>query len=140
MDCRLPGSFVHGDFPGRNTGVGCHALLQGIFPTPGSNPGFLHCRQVLYHLSHQGSPVTFKGLTNVNTGGFLDGTSGKKKTYLANAGNAGWIPGLGRSPGEGHGNPLQYSCLETPMDRGAWWATLHRVTKSRTRLEQLSAT
>ena len=46
----------------------------------------------------------------------------------------GLIPGLGRSPGGGNGNPLQYSCLENPMDRGAWWATIHRVTKSRTRL------
>ena len=46
----------------------------------------------------------------------------------------GSIPGSGRSPGEGHGNPLQYSCLENPMDRGAWWATVHGVTKSWTRL------
>ena len=44
------------DFPDKNTGVGCHALLQGIFPTQGSNPGLLHCRQILYCLSHQGSP------------------------------------------------------------------------------------
>ena len=43
--------------PGKNTGVGCHALLQGIFPTQGSNPGHLHCRQILYHLSHEGSFV-----------------------------------------------------------------------------------
>ena len=42
------------------------------------------------------------------------------------------IPGSGRSPGEGHGNPLQYSCLENPMDRGAWQATVHRVTESDT--------
>ena len=48
------------------------------------------------------------------------------------------IPGSGRSPGGGHGNPLQYSCLENPMDRGAWQATVHRVPKSRTQLKQLS--
>ena len=48
-----------------------------------------------------------------------------------NAGDAGLIPGLGRSPGEGNGNPLQYSCLGNPRDRGAWWATVHGVTKSR---------
>ena len=51
----------------------------------------------------------------------------------ADAGNTrdvGSIPGLGRSPGEGNGNPLQYSCLENHMDRGAWWATVHGVTKS----------
>ena len=49
MDCSLPGSSVHGDSPGKNTGVGCHALLQGIFPTQGSNPGLPHCRCILYH-------------------------------------------------------------------------------------------
>ena len=48
----------------------------------------------------------------------------------------GSIPGLGRSPGGGHGNPLQYSCLENHMDRGAWWAIIHRVAKSRRRLKQ----
>ena len=47
---------VHGDSPGKNTGLGCHAPLQRIFPTQGSNPGLLHCRWILYHLSHQGSP------------------------------------------------------------------------------------
>jgi len=46
------------DSPGKNTGVGCHALLQGIFPTQGLNPSFPHCRQILYHLIHQGSPAT----------------------------------------------------------------------------------
>ena len=48
------------------------------------------------------------------------------------------IPGSGRSPGEGNGNPLQYSCLENPMDGGAWLATVHRVTKSRTRLNDFT--
>ena len=48
------------------------------------------------------------------------------------------IPGSGRAPGGGHGNPLQYSCLENPMDRGAWQDTIHRVAKSRTRLKPLS--
>ena len=48
--------------------------------------------------------------------------------------DGGSIPGSGRSPGEGNGNPLQYPCLENPMDRGAWWAISHGVAKSRTRL------
>ena len=48
---------------------------------------------------------------------------------------SGSIPGLGRSPGEGNGNPLQYSCLENPKNRGAWWATVRGVAKSRTRLK-----
>ena len=56
MDCSPPGSSVHGDSPGKNTGVSCHALLQGIFPTQGSNSGLWSCRQILYHLSHQGRP------------------------------------------------------------------------------------
>ena len=56
MDCSPPGSCVHEDSPGKNTGVGCHTLLQGIFLTQGSNPGLLHCRQILYCLGHQGSP------------------------------------------------------------------------------------
>ena len=53
MDCSPPGSSVHGDSPGKNTEVGCHALLQEIVPTQGSNPGLSHCRQILYHLSHE---------------------------------------------------------------------------------------
>ena len=60
MNYSLPGSSVHGNSPGKNTGVGCHALLQGIFPTQGSNPGLLHCRQIFYHLSHQGSLFMYK--------------------------------------------------------------------------------
>ena len=53
--------------------------------------------------------------------------------------DVGSIPGLGRTPGGGgHGNPLQYSCLESSMDRGAWWATVHRIAKSWTQLKQLS--
>ena len=62
------------------------------------------------------------------------------KNPPANAGDirdAGSIPGSGRSPGGGNGNLLQYSCLENPMDRGAWQATVHRVTKSRMQLQQL---
>ena len=54
--CCPPGSSVYGDSPGKNTGMGSHSLLQGIVPTQGLNPGLLHCRWNLYHLSHQGSP------------------------------------------------------------------------------------
>ena len=53
---------------------------------------------------------------------------------------SGLILGSGRSPGEGHGNPLQRSCLENPMDRGAWWATVHGVAKSQTRLSDFTLT
>ena len=54
------------------------------------------------------------------------------KESACNAGDEGSVPGLGRSLGGGHGNPLDYSGLENPMDRGGWWATVHRVTKSQT--------
>ena len=54
------------------------------------------------------------------------------KNPPASTGDSGSTPGLGRSPGEGNGNPLWYYCLENSMDRGAWWATVHRVTKDRT--------
>ena len=60
------------------------------------------------------------------------------KVSACNVGDLDLIPGLGRSFGEGHDNPLQYSCLENPMDRRAWWATVHRVTKSWTQLKQLN--
>ena len=56
------------------------------------------------------------------------------KTLPANAGDVGSIPGLGRSPGGGNGNPLQYSCLGNPMDRGVWQAIVHEATKSQTLL------
>ena len=59
------------------------------------------------------------------------------KNPPANAGDMGSIPGLGRSPGEGNGNPLQYSCLGNPMDRGAWWTTVHGVAEL-DRTERLS--
>ena len=55
-------------------------------------------------------------------------------------GDLGLIPGLGRCPGEGNGNPLQYYCLENPMDRGAWWAAVHGVAKSRTQLSDFTFT
>ena len=64
--------------------------------------------------------------------GFPGGSDGKAEASACNEEDLGSIPGSGRSPGEGDGNPLQYSCLENPMERGAWWATVHRVTKSRT--------
>ena len=68
--------------------------------------------------------------------GFPGGSDGKASA--CNAGDPGLIPGSGRSPGEGNGNPLQYSCLENPMDGEAWWAIVHGVAKSRTRLSDIT--
>ena len=62
--------------------------------------------------------------------GFLGGSDGKASAH--EAGDSGLTPGLGRSLGEGNGNPFQYSCLENSMDGGAWWATFHGVAKSQT--------
>ena len=67
----------------------------------------------------------------------LPGGSDSKES-ACNAGVAGLIPGSGRFPGEGNGNPIQYSYLKNPMNNGAWWATVHRVTKSHTPLKWLS--
>ena len=69
---------------------------------------------------------------------FINGSDGKASAY--NAGDPDSIPGSGRSPGEGNGNPLQYSCLENPMDEGAWWAAVHGVAKSWTRLNDFTFT
>ena len=104
--------------PGHNSGVGSLFLLQGIFPTQGSNPGLPYCRRILL----LAEPQVVKNLP-------------------ANAGEdkrRGSIPRWGRSPGGGQGNPLQASHLEKPMDKGAWWATIHMVAKSRTGPKQLS--
>ena len=68
--------------------------------------------------------------------GFPGGSDGKASGF--NVGDPGSIPGSGRSPGKGNGNPLQYSCLENSMDGGAWWATVHGVAKSRTRLSNFA--
>ena len=67
---------------------------------------------------------------------FSGGSDGRASAY--NAGDLGSVPGSGRSPGEGSGNPLQYSCLEIPVDGRAWQATVHRVAKSQTRLSDFT--
>ena len=69
---------------------------------------------------------------------FPGGSDGKASVYKA--GDLGSIPGSGRSPGKGNGNPLQYYCLENPMDGGAWWATVYGVAKSRTRQSDFTFT
>ena len=93
------------------------SLLQGIFSTQELNPGLPRCRRIICCLS----PV-IKNLP-------------ANKRDLRDEGS---ILGWGRSPGEGHGNPLQYSCLENPMDRGAWQATVHGVAKNCTWLKRLN--
>ena len=114
--------------------------------------------QTLYHLSHQGRLLFLVHERFLNVSGILtrsslllakntdmwsSGTSHVAlvvKNLLVNAGDTrdvGLIPWSGRFPGEGHGNPLQYSCLKNPMDRGSWQATVRRVAKSWTQLKRL---
>ena len=91
-----------------------------------------------HHLGQDSEEQTFKWSFHRMLG-FPGGTVVKNPS--ANAGDKrdpGLIPGLRRSLGGRHGNPLEYSCLENPMDRGAWWATVHRVIKSQKRLKGLS--
>ena len=79
------------------------------------------------------SPLNFLGLYQQSLD-FPGGSDGKESA--CNAGDPGLIPGSGRSPGEGSGNPLQYSWMENPMDRGAWWSAVLGVTKSWTQLSE----
>ena len=103
-------------FPGISAGKesACNAGDPGLIPGSRSSPG------------EGGTPVFL---------GFPGGSKGKEST--CNVGDLGSIPESGRSLGRGHGNSLQYSCLENPMDRGAWRATVHGVSKSQTRLSEM---
>ena len=147
--------------------MGCHSHLQRIFPTQGSNPSLPHCWRILYCLSHQGFVTNFPLIWKFNTTniyltvsvdqksghvlagclgfkvshsvakrGFSGGSDSKETT--CSAGDPGLIPGLGRSPGKGNGYPLQYSCLENSMDRGAWQVAVPWGRKESDTTEQLS--
>ena len=89
MDYSLPGSSDHGDAPGKNTRVGCYALLQGIFPTQGLNLGLPHCSRILYHLSHKGSPAI-----HIYSCSYLQVNSNKSISPEASA-KAEWTESLG---------------------------------------------
>ena len=133
---RPHGLYSPWDSPDQNTGVGSLSLLQGIFPTQG--PGLPHCREMLYHLSHQGSrgrpgfnprvgkiPWRRERLPTRVFSGFPCSSAGKESS--CNVGDLSSIPGLGRSPGEGQSYLLQYSGLENSMD-----CIVHGIAKSRT--------
>ena len=125
LDYSPPGFFLcPWNFSGKNTRVGCHFLLLRIFPTQGSNLCLLHWQADSLPLSDQGSPnEAFPMVQWI-------------KNPPANAGDTSSISGSRRW--EGNGNPLQYSCLGNPMDRGAWWVTVHEVTRCRTWLSDLA--
>ena len=135
MDCSPPGSSVHGILQTRILQwVACPP--SGDLPAPRgpSRPrdqtsiSHVSCisRQVLYHWHHLESPLISHYIL-IYFPGSSDG-----KASACNEGDLGLIPESGRSPGEGNGNPLQDSCLENPMDGGAWWATVRGIAKSQT--------
>ena len=183
----------------KNTGMGCHSLLQGVSPTYVSNQGLPHCRQILYllyllyyyyntityykiddfaslvaqlvknppaiwktwvqslgwedplekgnvsHSSVLGWRIPWTAESQIQLSHWLSlfSSGASDKDLAANAEDArdvGSIPGLGRCPRGGNDNLLQYSCLENFMDRAAWWATVHGVTKSQTRLRNRAHT
>ena len=113
---------VYGEFvPSAGEGFLLSCFLRQVLPCgsgiPVSKPEAPPCGRKEIFLSFSYATVGFPGGSVV-------------KNPPANAGDTGSIPGSGRSSGDGNGNPLQYSCLENPMDRGAWQATVHGVTKS----------
>ena len=121
-------------------------LIPGSGRSPGEGNGYLlqySCLENPMDRSPAGySPwsqkdlYTMERLSTHTHMGFPSGSVGKN--LLLNAGDVGSILGLGRCPGKGHGNPLQYSCWENTMDRGAWWTMVHGVPKSQTWLKWLS--
>ena len=148
VDGSPPGSCVHGTLQAR---VGCPFLLREIFPTQGLNLHLLHllhCRQILYLVTMTLDLTVTLNFPEISPSswfplpprqGFPGSSVGKESTCNAGAlGDTGLILGLGRSPRGGNGNSLQYSFLENPMNRGAWRATVHGVTKSWTRLKWLN--
>ena len=125
MDSSPPGSSVHADSPGKNTGVGYHALLQGVLPKSIIEPRSPTFQAGSLPSEPPGQPK--HGSAHI---GFPDGTNVKKlPASEEDARDEGLFSGLGRSPGEGNGNSLQYSCLGNPIDRGAWRATVRGVTR-----------
>ena len=149
MACSPPGFSTHGIFQARKLEwVAIFCSRVSSWPRVWNRiscvaSSLLNCKWILYQLSHQGSTVlTCLPLKKVQSSGFplksqrifcifvlfmccKGFPSGSViKNPPANAGDTGSIPGSGRSPGEGNGSPLQFSCLENPMDRGAWWATV----------------
>ena len=121
--------------PGFNPWVGKISWRRKWQPTPVFLPGKTHGRRSLIGYSpqgHKGSDTT----EWLHFMGFSGGSDSKESA--CNVVNLGSVSGSGRSSGEGNGNLLQYSCLENPMDKKAWWATVHGVAKSRTQLSDFT--
>ena len=121
MDYSLPGSSVHCDSPGKNTRVGCHALLQGIVPTQGSNPGLPHCRQILYCLSHQGNPRILEWVAYPFSRGSSQPRNWTRVSYIAGRFFTSWATGKPKNTGMGSLSLLQRIFLTQKLN----WGLLH---------------
>ena len=131
MDCSPPGFSVHGDSPDKNTGVGCHALLQGIFSTQGPNPyllrllHLLHLQAVFLHSYHLGSQYVQTHAWAVLVAQTVKNLPEMWETWVR---SLGWEDPLEK----GMVTHSSIFAWRIPMDREAWRAIVHRVTKSRT--------
>ena len=125
VDCSLPGSSIHGIFQAKTLEWVAISFSRSSWPRGWTQVSHIVGRRVTIWATREVFILW----------GFPGGTSVQNPP--ASAGVTGLIPGSGRSPGESHGNPLQYSCLENPMERGAWQVTVHSVSKRWTQLKQL---
>ena len=133
---RPHGLYSHGILQARIL-VGSLPLLHGSFSTQRSNPGLPHCRWILYQLSHKRSVRILEWVISPFSRGSSRPRNRTGVSCIAGRFFTNWvIRDVGSilwsltSPGEGNGNPLQYSCLENSLDRGAWWAIIHGVVNS----------
>ena len=123
MHCSPPGSSVHGDSPGKNTRVGCYALLQDIFPTQGSNPGLPNCRRILYHLSHKGSPWILEWVAYPFSRGSSSPRNWTRVSWIAGRFFSSWATREARTYGYLTSKPVLYPqghCLLSQLTLSLW--------------------
>ena len=118
MDYSLSGSSVHGDSPGKNTGVGCHALFQRIFPIQGPNPGLPHCRWILFCLSHQGSPEILEWVAMPSCRESSQPRPRTQVSHIAVRFFTSWTTGKSKNTGVGSLSLLQGNFLIQELNLG----------------------
>ena len=125
-DCSQSSSSVHRDSPGKNTGVDCHVLLQGIFPTQGSNPGLLHCRQILYSLNHQGSPWILEWVASP----FSRGSSWPRNRTRVSCIAVGFFTSWATREARQHLPNIKWASIMSAPGQGLWDAMKSERSKS----------